>query len=57
MAKFIVELNLDGYDNEKEHDEACLIFIEEQLNFSASMVKIIPISKGAQLNAADIRKS
>ena len=47
MAKFIVELHLDGYEfpeQEKEHDQACKEFIEEQLNFSASCVKVEPFS-------------
>ena len=40
MPKFIVELWLDGYDTEEEMEEACAEFIYEQLNFSASSVKI-----------------
>lgn len=43
MAKFIVELWLDGYETKKEHDEACIEFIEEQLNMTASSVKVIQI--------------
>lgn len=41
--KFIVDLWLDGIsDNEdsKEMEEACLEFIKEQLDFSASSVKV-----------------
>ncbi len=40
MAKFIVELCLDGYDTEEEMEEACEEFIYEQLNMTASSVKI-----------------
>lgn len=36
MAKFLIELYLDGYDTEAEMRAACL---DEQLNFSASSVK------------------
>ena len=45
MAKFIVELFLDGYDTQEEQEAACLEFIEEQLNFSASSVKVTPIKE------------
>lgn len=41
--KFIVDLWLDGVsddENSEEMEEACLEFIEEQLNFSASSVKV-----------------
>ena len=41
MTKFIVDLWLDGYETEEEHDAACKDFIYEQLNFSASSVDII----------------
>ncbi len=40
MAKFIVDLWLDGYDTEDEMINACFEFINEQLNFSASSVKV-----------------
>ena len=40
MAKFIVDLWLDGYEDEEEMEAACEEFIYEQLNFSASSVKI-----------------
>jgi hypothetical protein len=41
--KFIVDLWLDGVsddENSKEMEEACLEFIEEQLNFSASSLRV-----------------
>ena len=40
MPKFIVDLWLDGYNTEEEMTEACAEFIYEQLNFSASSVKV-----------------
>jgi len=40
MAKFIVDLDLDGYDTEEEMIEACMELIYEQLNFSASSVSV-----------------
>ena len=41
--KFIVDLWLDGISDDedsKEMEEACLEFIKEQLDFSASSVKV-----------------
>lgn len=40
MPKFIVDLNLDGYESEEEHVEACKQFIEEQLDFSANYITV-----------------
>ena len=40
MAKFIVELWLDGYDSEEDMDDACAEFIYEQLSMTASNVEI-----------------
>lgn len=40
MPKFIVDLWLDGYETEEQMVEACKVFIYEQLNFTASYVKI-----------------
>ncbi len=40
VPKFIVDLWLDGYNTEEEMTEACAEFIYEQLNFSASSVKV-----------------
>lgn len=40
MAKFIVDLWLDGYDTEEDMTAACEEFIYQQLNFSGSGVKI-----------------
>ncbi len=41
MPKFIVELWLDGYEDEEEMAKACEEFIHEQLDFSASSVKVV----------------
>jgi len=43
MPKFIVELWMDGYDTPEEMNEACKVFIEEQLNSSASSVRAVEI--------------
>lgn len=45
MAKFIVELWLDGYDSEEEMEKACVEFIYEQLNMTASCVKITKVEE------------
>lgn len=45
MARFIVELWLDGYETEEEMTKACEEFIYEQLNFSGSGVKITKIGE------------
>jgi hypothetical protein len=47
MAKFIVELSLDGYENEDEMEAACEEFIYEQLNFAGSSVKITKVERPA----------
>ena len=43
MPKFIVDIWLDGYDSEEAMEEACEEFIYEQLNMTASSVKITKI--------------
>lgn len=45
MPKFIVELWLDGYDTEEEMEAACKLFIEEQLDITASSVKVTKIEE------------
>lgn len=47
MPKFLVELWLDGYETEDAMEEACLEFIYEALNFSASSVKVTPIKENS----------
>lgn len=49
MAKFIVEIWLDGYNSEEEMEEACEEFIYEQLNFAASSVRITKIEDNEDL--------
>jgi hypothetical protein len=39
--KILIELTLDGYDSEKESQEACLEFVKEQLNMTASSIKVL----------------
>ena len=38
--KFVVDLWLDGYETEEEQEAACLEYIKEALDFSASSVKV-----------------
>jgi len=40
MPRFIVDLELDGYNTDEEREAACIEFIEDQLDFSASSVKV-----------------
>jgi len=42
-VKFLVEIYLDGYESEEEHDKACAEFVYDQLNMTASCVKVTPI--------------
>jgi hypothetical protein len=39
--KILIELWLDGYETEKEQEEACLEFVKEQLDMTASSVDIL----------------
>lgn len=38
--KFLVDLYMDGYDSEEDMGKACLEFIREALDFSASTVAV-----------------
>lgn len=40
MPEYIINLWLDGYDTEEQMEEACDEFIYEQLNFTASGVRV-----------------
>lgn len=40
MPKYIVDLWLDGYDTEEEMEKACDKFIYDQLDFTASSVRV-----------------
>jgi len=53
MPKFIVDLWMDGYDTEEEMIEACEEFIYEQLNFTASSVKIERIEEDTFATGTD----
>lgn len=39
--KMLIEICLDGYEDEKERAEACKEFVREQLNMTASSIKIL----------------
>ena len=41
MPRFIIEVWMDGYDSKEEMEEACVTWIEEQLDSSGTSVKII----------------
>ena len=45
MSRYIVDLTLDGYTDEKEQEAAEIEFIKEQLDFSASSVKVYKLVK------------
>lgn len=45
MPKFIVDLSLDGYESEAEEAAACKVFIEEQLDITASCVTVTPFKE------------
>jgi hypothetical protein len=40
MSKYLVDLWIDGYNTEEEMEDACEEFLYEQLNMTASSVKI-----------------
>lgn len=41
MARFVIDLWLDGYEDDEEMARACEEFIQEQLDFAGSGVKIV----------------
>lgn len=41
MPRFVIDLWLDGYESEEEMKAACKEFLEDQLDFSASSVKVM----------------
>lgn len=41
--KMLIDLWMDGYETEEEHKKACIAFVEEQLDFAGSSVKIVEI--------------
>jgi len=45
MGKYLVELWLDGYESDAEREQAELAFIEEQLDFSGSSVKVTKVAE------------
>jgi hypothetical protein len=51
--KFLVDLSLDGYDSQDEMEKACLEFLEDQLNFAGSSVRVKKLTPG-ELDAIDM---
>jgi len=45
--RFLIDLTLDGYNSDEEERKGCIAFIEEQLNFSASGVEILPYEENS----------
>jgi len=43
--KMLIEFYLDGYETEKEMKAACIEYVEEQLNMSASSIKVLWVEK------------
>ncbi len=41
--KLLIEIHLDGYETKEEHNKACLEFVYDQLNMTASSVKILKV--------------
>jgi hypothetical protein len=41
MARFVVDLWLDGYEDDEEMARACEEFIREQLSFAGSGVNVV----------------
>lgn len=41
--KITIDIWMDGYKTAKEHKEACLEFIKNQLDFSGSSVSIVEV--------------
>jgi hypothetical protein len=47
MAKFLIEIYLDGYTSTAGHDKACAEFVYDQLNMTASCVTIEAVIESA----------
>ena len=45
MARFIIDLWLDGYDNEEKMISACIEYLNDSLTMTASSYKLIKIIK------------
>ena len=41
--KMLIDLWMDGYETEEDHKKACIAFVEEQLDFAGSSVKILEV--------------
>lgn len=49
MAQFLVDIWLDGYDSDEEMEAAAVEFLDDQLNFCGSSVKITQVTKVADI--------
>jgi len=39
--KFLIDLWMDGYNSEEEMKEACIVYIKDQLDSSATSIKVL----------------
>jgi hypothetical protein len=46
--KFVIDLWLDGYEDDEEMRKACIEFIKESLDVTASSVKVYPVVDGEE---------
>ena len=53
MAYFLVDLWMDGYEDDGEMKEACLEFIVDQLDMTASSVHAYPMT---DLDGEELKK-
>ncbi len=45
MGRYVIDLDLDGYEDDDEREAAEIAFIKEQLDFSASSVRVVKVIK------------
>ena len=43
--KMLIDIWLDGYESEAERKKACIEFVKEQLDMTASSIKILWVEK------------
>lgn len=49
--RILIDLNLDGFEDKKAHDKACVEYLEEMLDSSGSSVKILAKGEDALTKA------
>jgi len=54
--KMLIEIDLDGYDTDQERYDACMEFVYEQLNMTASGITILWAEPPQEVIVAAIRK-